>query len=162
MILLFESCLQSLQEYGVADKTKLRRHEEFMKFVVRTLCFSTLDFVSDLQEGRELLVASDESPLCRCSIAQDTIFERSGIPVKGPKIWFELAFSCRLVKDQLKQAELYDHLQNAPHKSVFLTSDPKAIIFQESQRLTGDNKDPDHFTQKLRDSFRSVPPTSCK
>ena len=49
---------------------------------------------------------------------------------------------------------MYDQLAKAVHKSIFLTSDPRLIVYQEAQRLVGDNNDPDFFLQKIRDSFR--------
>ena len=49
---------------------------------------------------------------------------------------------------------MYDQLAKAVHKSIFLTSDPRLIVYQEAHRLVGDNNDPDFFLQKIRDSFR--------
>jgi len=62
------------------------------------------------------------------------------------------------MRAKMEEMEVYKELKSAPHKSIFLTADPKLIIYQESQRLVGTNGDYDFFLQKIRDSFRCTPP----
>ena len=58
------------------------------------------------------------------------------------------------MRGKMEEMEVYKDLKSAPHKSIFLTADPKLIIYQEASRLVGSNGDYDFFLQKIRDSFR--------
>lgn len=65
-----------------------------------------------------------------------------------------LLFSCSLLQEPLEKLGVTEELASASHKTIFLTSDPKQIIYHEATKLVGSNGDPDFFLQTLRNSFR--------
>ena len=97
---------------------------------------------SNLQ-GRKVLSFPPE-------VGFSSIICRSGLVAASEKA----DFVHRLMRAKMEEMEVYQDLKIAPHKSIFLTADPKLIIYQEASRLVGSNGDYDFFLQKIRDSFR--------
>lgn len=58
------------------------------------------------------------------------------------------------MRKKLEEMGVYEELSKAPHKSIFLTGDPRLIVYQEVHRLVGTNNDYDFFLQKVRTSYR--------
>lgn len=58
------------------------------------------------------------------------------------------------MRTKLEQLEVYKELSTAPHKSIFLSADPRLIVYEECHRLVGTNNDYDFFLQKIRTSYR--------
>ena len=62
--------------------------------------------------------------------------------------------ACRSMQKKLEELGVYEVISKAPHKSIFLTGDPRLIVYEEVHRLVGSNNDYDFFLQKVRDSYR--------
>ena len=58
------------------------------------------------------------------------------------------------MRKKLEELEVYEELSKAPHKSIFLSADPRLIVYEECHRLVAGNNDYDFFLQKVRTSYR--------
>lgn len=68
----------------------------------------------------------------------------------------------RDLKGKMEEMGVYKQLSAAPHKSIFLTADPRLIVYEECHRLVKDNNDYDFFLQTVRNSFRCIFNSDCR